>query len=327
MCEYKPLVSVIIPAYNHERFIEKAIRSIWGQTYSRLEIIVVNDGSTDGTGKVIRRLVPESPCELKFVDKKNQGVSATLNHGITLAEGEFVSFLASDDYYDRRYIEEFVETARKRPDCDVFHCDAYEVDEDGVVGSRISDIGSVAPAHGKCFFKILEGRERVIPSTLMVRYSLFDRVGLFDETLVQEDLDFHLRAAKETSFCYIDKALFFSRKVMGSLGRNPRKWIGDGELAINKHRDYIGDRYVEIMNSKFKRNVMICLSGSDYNGAFVYFKKAFFSCRSSNDRAIFLFHFSKSFSYFYIRNCIFKLTPPQSRLSNYLRGFIRKMRK
>ena len=94
------LISVIIPAYNHERYIEECIRSIMAQTYRNIELLVIDDGSTDGTFEKIRALMPE--CEKRFVrivaeTQENQGTRKTLNRLVDIAKGQYVYTIASDD--------------------------------------------------------------------------------------------------------------------------------------------------------------------------------------------------------------------------------------
>ncbi|MFN3692324.1 MAG: glycosyltransferase family 2 protein, partial [Fervidobacterium sp.] len=93
----KPLVSVIIPAYNVEGYIEKTIESVLNQTYRNLEIIVVNDGSTDKTREIAYNILKNSGVNFKIIDQTNQGVSVARNVGIENASGDYIKFLDGDD--------------------------------------------------------------------------------------------------------------------------------------------------------------------------------------------------------------------------------------
>lgn len=99
----KPLVSIIIPAYNVEKYIEKCITSILEQTYINIEVIVVNDGSTDNTGSVIDN-ISQHDSRVRILHKKNAGVSAARNSGIEMSTGEYVVFVDGDDYIADDYI-------------------------------------------------------------------------------------------------------------------------------------------------------------------------------------------------------------------------------
>ncbi len=93
----EPKVSVLIPSYNHAAFIEEAIRSVWKQDYPNLELVIVDDGSTDNTREVIARLRAISPITMIVVEQKNAGICRTLNRALEQSTGKIVGFLASDD--------------------------------------------------------------------------------------------------------------------------------------------------------------------------------------------------------------------------------------
>lgn len=96
----QPLVTVLLPAYNHERYVEQSIRSVIAQDYPNIELIVLNDGSKDRTAEVIRSLDAECRARFvryEFVDKQNEGVARTMNRGLAWARAEFISGIASDD--------------------------------------------------------------------------------------------------------------------------------------------------------------------------------------------------------------------------------------
>ena len=100
----QPLVSVVIPCYNHENFVQDSIQSVINQTYQNIELIIIDDGSKDGSVEKIQEMIPA--CQERFVRfefryRPNKGLSATLNEALEWCEGDFVSFLSSDDYYHK----------------------------------------------------------------------------------------------------------------------------------------------------------------------------------------------------------------------------------
>jgi len=107
-----PLISVIVPTYNHEKFLHKCIDSILAQTYSNLEIILVDDGSTDGSGKICDQYAQKDP-RVKVVHQQNQGISAARNAGIAAAKGEHIAFVDSDDWVDATFVEVLLQTAQQ----------------------------------------------------------------------------------------------------------------------------------------------------------------------------------------------------------------------
>lgn len=120
-----PMVSIIVPVYNGEKSIERCLRSIQNQSYTNIEVIVVNDGSTDHTEKVIKKYVEED-TRFHYIKKDNTGVSDSRNIGMASAKGEYFQFVDGDDWLVKRATEEFVRTAQLY-DCDMVISDFYRV--------------------------------------------------------------------------------------------------------------------------------------------------------------------------------------------------------
>lgn len=120
-----PMVSIIVPVYNGERSIERCLRSIQNQSYTNIEVIVVNDGSTDHTEKVIKKYVEED-ARFHYIKKDNTGVSDSRNIGMASAKGEYFQFVDGDDWLVKQATEEFVRTAQLY-DCDMVISDFYRV--------------------------------------------------------------------------------------------------------------------------------------------------------------------------------------------------------
>lgn len=121
----EPLISVIIPIYKVEKYIEHCLRSVMTQTYSRLEIIIVDDGSPDKSGEICDHLAFEDD-RIRVYHKENGGVSSARNFGIYRASGDYIAFIDSDDYIAENYIEYLVDL-RERYDADIACCDLIKV--------------------------------------------------------------------------------------------------------------------------------------------------------------------------------------------------------
>lgn len=106
----EPTVSVIIPAYNAEKYIDKCIRSVIEQSYKKVQIVVVNDGSSDSTREIIEKYLDGNE-HIIFIDKQNEGVANARNDGIYAASGEYLLFVDSDDYIGTTYVEDMVNAA------------------------------------------------------------------------------------------------------------------------------------------------------------------------------------------------------------------------
>lgn len=93
----QPKISILIPSYNHAAFIEKAVRSVWRQNYKNLELVVVDDGSTDDSREILAKLAAMSPIEMVVVEQENEGICSALNRALDQSTGQIIGFLASDD--------------------------------------------------------------------------------------------------------------------------------------------------------------------------------------------------------------------------------------
>jgi|GEM_PF-3057824 len=117
----KPLISVIITNYNYDQYITRAIESVLAQTYSNIELVIINDGSTDDSDEVIKNVIAKNPGRnIKYVTRENKGVVYTRNQGIDLAEGEYISYLDADDYFNHSYISKSYKIAKEH-DADVVY--------------------------------------------------------------------------------------------------------------------------------------------------------------------------------------------------------------
>lgn len=117
-----PKISVIVPVYNVEKYIDKCLKSLTLQTLQGIEIIIVNDGSLDRSIDIIEKYVKENPTKIKYYEKKNGGLSSARNYGIEYATGEYIAFLDSDDYVEINMYEEMYNLAKKE-NADMVECD------------------------------------------------------------------------------------------------------------------------------------------------------------------------------------------------------------
>ena len=105
-----PLISIIVPCYNVERYVEQCIRSIMGQSYKNIEIITVDDGSPDNSSQILDKLANED-SRIKVIHKQNAGVSAARNSGLDVATGDYVVFVDGDDYLAPDYVDYMLQLA------------------------------------------------------------------------------------------------------------------------------------------------------------------------------------------------------------------------
>lgn len=239
------LVTVLMPAYNHAEFVEKAVRSVWSQTYRPIELVVIDDCSTDDTAQRLAALAAESPIPMCFRrNDANHGVCYTLNRCLDEAHGEWVGFLASDDYYAPEKTAIQVSRAVSLGSAyGCIHSDGYLVDRDERIQGTIFEASVLPPLRGEAFRPMALGTAKLVPVTVLVRTHLARSVGAFDEALRAEDFDFHLRLTQATKYDYVDEPLTYSRVLEGSLGRSPDRYVRDMFRALAKHHLALGDDY------------------------------------------------------------------------------------
>ena len=201
-----PRVSVIIPTYNRAHIVGEAIESVLAQSYRHLEVIVVDDASTDGTARALSRYVAEHGDKIRVIHREsNGGVSAARNDGIRASTGQYIAFLDSDDLYLPERIATAVAFLDEHEQYGAVYTGMVHVDsERGTSGRWLSASGG--GRSGWILTDVLRGP--LVPTpTVTVRRQVLARTGLFDETLCSgEDTDLWIRLAREVPFGYIDEA-------------------------------------------------------------------------------------------------------------------------
>ena len=190
MNEMQPVVSVIIPTYNREKFIGEAINSVLDQTYHDFEIIVVDDGSTDRT----RDIVMAFPGKVRYVHQTNQGRSRARNYALSLARGSYIAFLDSDDLYLPEKLALQVAYMDAHPEVNMIYTSAYCIDEDGAPLDYVYKAATSGWIYKDIAFFV---PVTITLPTVMVRREVFDNVGGFDESMERfEDTDMWRRISK-----------------------------------------------------------------------------------------------------------------------------------
>lgn len=194
---------MIIPTYNRRDLLPRAIDSVLAQTRRIDEIIVVDDGSTDGTADMLQVRYGE---RVKHVWQSNAGVSAARNHGLRLARGRYLALLDSDDEWLPEKTALQVAFLESRPDFGMVVCDVERIDGD----YRHIDVfhrRDVIREDGWALRWLLHN-PALVPASVMLRRQVVDQLGGFDETLrTAEDLEFHLRVARHWPIGVVEQAL------------------------------------------------------------------------------------------------------------------------
>lgn len=218
MSRTNPLVTVICLCYNQGRFVKEALDSVLNQTYNNIQLIVVDDASTDESKSVIREIVSLHP-HINFVSlATNVGNCRAFNKALELAKGDFIIDLAADDVLLPNRIERGVETFYRCEDfIGVHFSDAEWIDESG---NHLYNHAQKFPHHtipSGNIYKELISRFFICPPTMMFRREVIDKLGGYDENLAYEDFDFWIRSSRDFLYSYTPEVLVKKRIVKGSL--------------------------------------------------------------------------------------------------------------
>ena len=226
----KPLVSIITPAYQAEKFIDEAIRSVLSQTYETWELIVIDDGSTDNTAEIVKKWAELDP-RIIYHYQENQRMASARNAGITLAKGKYIAFLDADNLFLPYKLKWQVEFMEKNPDCGLCYGKILHFYNDNP--RQLYENKNELPFAGEDFFKESLARNFINVLSVLVRKEIFDKYGAFqrgweacDEQYVWVNLSYH-----KVKFCYLDKVV--------------------GHLRLHKESDSANNNYVYIASKKF----------------------------------------------------------------------------
>ena len=217
----QPLVSIICLCYRQAAFVQEALESVWAQTYPQLELIVVDDGSADGSAEEIQRILRKHP-EVPFLAlPENIGNCRAFNMGLALCRGKYVIDLAADDVLLPERVAEGVRALEEAGSGFAVHfSDVQYTNPEGQVlrthYKRKAD-GSLAEKvpHGWVYADLLE-RYFICTPSMMMRRSVLEELRGYDEGLVYEDFDFWVRSARHWQYCFTDKVLVKKRVLSNS---------------------------------------------------------------------------------------------------------------
>jgi glycosyltransferase involved in cell wall biosynthesis len=224
-----PEVSVIMPAYNAARFIGEALQSVLQQTFQDFEIIVVDDGSTDDTARVVAGI---GDPRIRYVYQENGGPSSARNHGLRLATGSFIAFLDADDVWEPAFLERMLSHLRTHPDLDGAYCGYRYMQADGTPLPEV--VARVVPSQ-RLYEALLDGNF-INMCSVVIRPRCFERIGGFDEALRQaEDSDLWLRAARTFQIDGVPDVLVWYRQHSCNHTLNLQVKLRSLQRLVEKH--------------------------------------------------------------------------------------------
>ena len=220
-----PLVSVIVPVYNVEEYLKECIDSIVGQTYRHLEIILVDDGSSDQCGKICDEY-SMIDNRIRVIHQPNRGLSAARNAGLEVARGEYVSFIDSDDYLDRQFIAKLLEAFDDHPEVGITACMYYRKEQDKITFNHASWRMDYPVIHSyeHCCEDAILGKLPVVVWNKLYRVSLIEKLRFREGRIVEDVLymyDLSLEVKRQQlSLLQLPDCLYYYRIRKGSICNN-----------------------------------------------------------------------------------------------------------
>jgi glycosyltransferase involved in cell wall biosynthesis len=227
---YNPLVSVIIPTYNSAHFVTHAVDSALAQSYRPIEVIVVDDGSTDDT----KVRLAEWLDRIRYIHQLNGGPAKARNRGIKEARGDFLAFLDADDQWLPEKLCKQWECFQANSDAGLVHTDAYQLYEP--IGEQRHEKRGREQFSGRCYTKLFWAN-RITTSTVVVSRWCLERIGQFDEDIREpsaEDLDLWLRIARNYSLAYINEPLVLYRQHLANGSLKQRVMVESEYYVLRK---------------------------------------------------------------------------------------------
>ncbi|QWR76910.1 glycosyltransferase family 2 protein [Candidatus Magnetomonas plexicatena] len=256
-------VSVIIPTYNRSKYVRKAVDGVIGQTYKNIEILVIDDGSTDDTKEVLAPLVGKGV--IKYIYQKNRGPSAARNTGLSHATGDCIAFCDADDYYNADMLKALLDVLYMSDDIGMVFCDYNTFSDTGVLdvnrnAARYEDMQPVT------FQRLFSTINFIMPSTVLAKRIVFEKCGVFDESLKgPEDYDLWLRILKHYEIAGTQKALVNIRVHEGNISKHVDRMVTDEAAVIEKYRHSVPSvQFKKRLSKVFMLNADRCVCQKHY---------------------------------------------------------------
>jgi glycosyltransferase involved in cell wall biosynthesis len=224
------MTSIIMPAYNAESTIYDSIESVIKQSYEKWELIIINDGSTDDTIKVVSQF---KDSRIKLISQENKGVAEARNTGIRFSNGDFIAFLDSDDIWDEKKLEIQINYLTVN-DIDLLHTDFFYFSTnitDRKYKKYIEPYNFDLSDHEKLLIN-----DVIVASSVIIRKNTINSVGYFDSSFYGvEDWDYWIRLSKDHKIGKIDNPLTYYRENMKGISKNLERQLNQELLIRKKH--------------------------------------------------------------------------------------------
>jgi alpha-1,3-rhamnosyltransferase len=265
--ENRPLVSVIVPCYNHEAYVTQTIESIVNQTYEPIELIVIDDGSRDQSPQLLEAL--RKKHHFTYEHQQNMGLAATLNKAITkYVTGKYLCICASDDLLEHDKIEKQVHFMEEHPSFGMCHGKCKTID---ARARRLNRDKSLDWKSGYVFEEIFSHDMLLCAPSVMIRTDVLDDVGLYDPTLAIEDLYMWLKISKKYEIGFMDEYLASYRAHDCNASKDRKRMIAAAEQIFELWKE---DELYEHAYAKWSITAFKYLAIDDKRASLKYAWKA-----------------------------------------------------
>lgn len=206
-----PLISIVVPVYNIEKYIARCIKSILNQTYDNLEIILVDDGSTDNSARICKSLQNVDP-RIIVLSQKNTGLSAARNTGISYSHGEYISFIDGDDYISANFVKEMFESLIANK-ADIAVCSILNVDDTGKAVGISTKLNDAVLTNEEVFNKIVANESKawtiISACNKIFKKNLFDNIKFPEGKLNEDAFIAYPLFASADRICFLKNYLYY----------------------------------------------------------------------------------------------------------------------
>jgi len=240
------LVDIIIPSYNRKSFLERAVNSVYNQTYKNWNLIIVDDASTDGT------------CEKDYGDKvkflklrENKGVSFARNYGIQNSQAPWIAFLDSDDEWKNNKLEKQIKILEKEKSAVLIHCDELWLKKGKILNQKKKHKKKGGRIFTQCILLCC-----MSPSCVLIKRDIFYQLGFFREDFpVCEDYEFWLRVSSRYRVVFLDEVLVI--KHGGHLDQLSKKFFAMDYWRVKALLPFLQDKYLSFEEKKEVKKSLI----------------------------------------------------------------------
>ncbi len=249
------MISVILPLYNKALYVEKAIQSVFAQTYTDWELIIIDDGSTDNSVSVVEAMLHDGSLKnVHVIKQSNVGVSTTRNRGVALAQGEYVCFLDADDWWDEHFLTEISKALEDYPEAGIIGTNYWYVKNNR---SRVSvkdmTMGYVNYINAYAHQMQVGGGMPLWTGAVCVRKDVLETIGGFNPRLrLGEDFDLWIRIAHKYKVAFVDKPLAFYNQDVDVSNRATQHLHDPSRTELSRY-----DAYLELYDNASEVRALI----------------------------------------------------------------------